>query len=91
LKKFPDSPHREELMYLIVKSSYELAHNSIETLQRDRYMSMMDSYYSFVAEFPESKHVKELNRMLDEAKRYIAKFGDPNEQKDAENAENTEK
>jgi outer membrane protein assembly factor BamD len=49
---------------------------------------MMDSYYSFVAEFPESKHVKELNRMLQEAKKYIAKFGDPNEQKSADEAEN---
>jgi outer membrane protein assembly factor BamD len=88
LKKYPDTPHREELMYLIVKSSYELAHNSIESLQRDRYMSMMDSYYSFVAEYPESKHVKELNRMLQEAKKYIAKFGDPNEQKSADEAEN---
>lgn len=90
LKKFPDTPHREELMYLIVKSSYELAHNSIESLQRDRYLSMMDSYYSFVAEYPESKHVKELNRMLEEAKKYIAKFGDPNEQENAENAINAE-
>jgi outer membrane protein assembly factor BamD len=88
LKKYPDTPHREELMYLIVKSSYELAHNSIESLQRDRYMSMMDSYYSFVAEYPESKHVKELSRMLQEAKKYIAKFGDPNEQKSADEAEN---
>lgn len=90
LKKYPDTPHREELMYLIVKSSYELAHNSIESLQRDRYLSMMDSYYSFVAEFPDSKHVKELTRMQEEAKKFIAKFGDPNEAK-PENEENTTK
>ena len=88
LKKYPDSPHREELMYLIVKSSYELAKNSIESLQRDRYMSMMDSYYSFVAEFPDSKHVKELTRMQQEAKKFIAKFGDQNEQNSAEITEN---
>lgn len=75
LKKFPESNHREEIMYLIVKSSYELAHNSVESLQRDRYLNMMDSYYSFVAEFPDSKHLKELDRMQDEAKKYIAKYG----------------
>ncbi len=75
LKKYPDSPHREELMYLTVKSSYELAKNSIESLQRDRYLNMLDSYYSFVAEFPDSKHVKELTRMQEDAKRFIAKFG----------------
>lgn len=92
LKKYPDTPHREELMYLIVKSSYLLAHNSIESLQRDRYMSMMDSYYSFVAEFPESKHVKELTRMQNEAKKFIAKFGDGKEgEESTENSENTTK
>lgn len=75
LKKYPESNHREEIMYLIVKSSYELAHNSIESLQRDRYLNMMDSYYSFVAEFPDSKYVKELGRMQEEAKKYMAKYG----------------
>ena len=73
LKKYPDSPHREELMYLIVKSSYELAKNSIESLQRDRYLNMLDSYYSFIAEFPESKHVKELNRLSKAAKDFLEK------------------
>ncbi len=86
LKKYPESNHREEIMYLIVKSSYELAHNSIESLQRDRYLSMMDSYYSFVAEFPDSKYVKELSRMQEEAKKYLAKYGA--DETDAENDNN---
>ena len=73
LKTYPDSSHREELMYYIVKSGYELAHNSIESKQIDRYMAMLDSYYSFIAEFPESKHVKELNRLSKAAKDFLEK------------------
>ena len=73
LKKYPDSSHREELMYYIVKSGYELAHNSIEEKQTDRYMAMLDSYYSFIAEFPESKYVKELTRLSKAAKDYLEK------------------
>ena len=73
LKKYPDSTHREELMYYIVKSGYELARDSIEEKQTDRYMAMLDSYYSFIAEFPESKHVKELNRLSKAAKDYLEK------------------
>lgn len=73
LKTYPDSSHREELMYYIVKSGYELAHNSIESKQTDRYMAMLDSYYSFIAEYPESKHVKELNRLSKAAKDYLEK------------------
>ncbi|MBQ2703404.1 MAG: outer membrane protein assembly factor BamD [Alistipes sp.] len=73
LKTYPESSHREELMYYIVKSGYELAHNSIESKQTDRYMKMLDSYYSFIAEFPESKYVKELGRLAKTAKDYMEK------------------
>ena len=73
LKTYPDSSHREELMYYIVKSGYELAHNSIASKQTDRYMAMLDSYYSFIAEFPESKHVRELKRLSKAAKDYLEK------------------
>lgn len=91
LKKYPDSPHREELMYLTVKSSYELAKNSIESLQRDRYLNMLDSYYSFVAEFPDSKHVKELTRMQEDAKRFIAKFGSDEQKAEVQTDEQEQK
>ena len=73
LKKYPETTHREELMYLIVGSGYELAHNSIRSKQTDRYLSMLDSYYSFIAEYPESAHRKEVDRMAKEAKDYLAK------------------
>ncbi len=73
LKAYPDSSHREEIMYYIVKSGYELAHNSIEKKQTDRYMAMLDSYYSFLAEYPQSKHVKELTRLSKMAKDYLEK------------------
>ena len=73
LKKYPESSHREELMYYIVKSGYELAHNSIESKQADRYMSMLDSYYSYLSEYPESKRLRELGRYAKEAKDYMDK------------------
>ena len=73
LKKYPESNHREELMYYIVKSGYELAHNSIESKQADRYLSMLDSYYSYLSEYPESKRLRELGRFAKEAKDYMDK------------------
>jgi outer membrane protein assembly factor BamD len=73
LKKYPDSSHREELMYYVVKSGYELAQNSIAKKQTDRYMAMLDSYYSFIAEYPESKRVRELTRISKAAKDYLEK------------------
>ncbi len=71
LKEYANTSHREEIMYYIVVSGYELAHNSVSDKQADRYLSMLDSYYSFIEEYPDSKHVKELNRYVKEAKNYL--------------------
>ena len=73
LKLYPDTPHREDILYLIAVSNYRLAHNSIEEKQGERYLDVLDSYYSFINEFPESKHRKELERYTKEAKDYLDK------------------
>ena len=73
LKQFPDSNHREEIIYMIVDASYRFANNSVANKQTDRYLSMLDSYLSFKEEFPESKYTKEVDRMAKEAKDYLAK------------------
>ena len=73
LKNYADTSYREDIMYYIVVSNYHLAHDSVEAKQTDRYLSLLDSYYSFIGEFPESKHVKELERYVREAKNFIDK------------------
>lgn len=71
LKQYPESKRREEIMYLIVDSGYRLASNSISEKQTDRYLSMLDSYLSFKEEFPESAHIKSLDRMAQQARDYL--------------------
>jgi outer membrane protein assembly factor BamD len=73
LKTYPDTPYREEILYLIAVSNFRLAHNSIEEKQGERYLNVLDSYYSFINEFPESKHRKELERYTREAKDFLDK------------------
>ena len=73
LKAFPETRHREDMLYYIVVSNYRLAHNSIESKQSERYLSLIDSYYSFIEEYPQSKRRKELERYLKEAKDFIDK------------------
>lgn len=64
LQDFPDTEHREEMMFLMVKSSYLLAENSFEDKKLERYTETTKSYYNFVASYPKSKE-------LDEAERYF--------------------
>ena len=73
LKQYPDTPRREDILRLIAVSNYRLAHNSIAEKQGERYLNLLDSYYSFINEFPDSKHRKELERYIKEAKDYLDK------------------
>ena len=56
LIEYPKTRFREDLMFLILKSSYLLADNSIPSLQRERYQAAIDEYYSFIGEFPDGPH-----------------------------------
>jgi len=67
LNEFPDTEYREELLFLILKSSYLLAENSIESKLRERFQDTVDEYYSFIGEFPESKYKREAERMYTSA------------------------
>ena len=58
-------------MFLIVDASYRFASNSIADKQTDRYLAMLDSYLSFKEEYPESKHIKEVDRMAKHARDYL--------------------
>ncbi len=73
LKQYPDSPHREEILYLTALSSYEYAANSVEAMKRARYLDMMERYLNYIAEFPEGKHAKELAKLYEKAREYVNK------------------
>ena len=73
MKEYPDSPYREQMMYYMTLSSYRLAHNSVESKQLDRYLAMLDHYYTFLGEFPESEYIKELTRLATNARNFIDK------------------
>ncbi|MFZ5939880.1 MAG: outer membrane protein assembly factor BamD [Bacteroidota bacterium] len=65
LAEYPDTKHREEMMFLILKSSYLLADGSIPSKRMERFQSTVDEYYSFQSEFPESDFRKEAQKMYD--------------------------
>lgn len=82
LKTYQDIPHKEEIMYYIVKSNYLFARNSVEKKQRERYYNTIDAVYNFQAEFPESEYSDEVSRILNNAeklsrgKQLLEKAGD---------------
>jgi len=74
LKDFPSTKYREETMFLIIKSSYLLAENSIESKKNDRYNSALSSYGEFTTAFPESKFKKEANSIAESCRKRLEKY-----------------
>jgi len=73
LRENPDNQYREDIMYYIVCSSYKYAVNSIPEKQKERFMVLIDDYYNFISEFPESKFRNELDGMFAEAQKITNK------------------
>jgi outer membrane protein assembly factor BamD len=71
LKDYPDSKYREELLYMLVKSKYLLAVNSVEDKKELRLSSALDEYFAFADEFPESKYKREVDRYYETITRLL--------------------
>lgn len=63
LKEYPETRFREELLYLILTSSYELARNSVISKIQERYEKTVEAYLSLIEEFPETEHLREAERI----------------------------
>ncbi|MGE0079202.1 MAG: outer membrane protein assembly factor BamD [Bacteroidales bacterium] len=74
LKDFPNSKYREEQVFLILKSAYLLAENSVPEKRRERYQSTIDEYYTFIGEYPESEYVNEAKRMYETSMKFLKKI-----------------
>jgi len=71
LKNYPYSKYREELMYYVLRSKYELALVSIEEKLQSRYRDVVDEYYAYKNEYPEGKYMKEVTKYFEYANKRI--------------------
>ena len=71
LKDYPYSKYREELMYYVLRSKYEMAVMSIDEKLQNRYRDVIDEYYAYVNEYPEGKYKKQAEKYFDYANKRI--------------------
>lgn len=71
LKDYPYTKLREDLSILILRSKYEMAIYSVEDRKIERYREAVDEYYAFKNEFPDSKYIKEANKIFDDSEIYL--------------------
>lgn len=61
ISKFPKSVFKEEAYYILVKNSYFLTINSIESKKIERIEKTIERYLNFVTEFPQTYYRKEID------------------------------
>ena len=71
LYDYPDTTYREDIMFTIIKASYLLAENSIYSKQKERYKATVEEYYSFVDKFPESKRIKDAEKIYSNSVKFL--------------------
>ena len=69
LKDYPSNIYREDFSWLILQAKYQQMINSFEEKKLDRARETQDEYYNFITEYPESKHRKEADKMLQQIKK----------------------
>tara|TARA_Y100001968_G_scaffold195923_1_gene179737 strand:+ start:409 stop:1212 length:804 start_codon:yes stop_codon:yes gene_type:complete len=74
LIEFPSSKHREEIHFLILKSSYDLAINSISTKKEERLNKAVDAFLVFSDNYPDSKYIQEAKKIKELAVESLTKL-----------------
>lgn len=71
LKEYPYTKMREDLSILILRAKFGMAKESVLEKKEERMRDTIDEYYAFINEFPESKYLKEVEAIYQEANRYV--------------------
>ena len=71
LNDYPYTKLREDLSMLILRARYSMAKESVQEKMLDRYRDTVDGYYAFKNEFPESKYLKEADKIYRDAQKAL--------------------
>ena len=71
IKTYPYSRYKEDLEMVILKSKYQEAVQSVEEKKADRFREVIDEYYSFINNYPDSPNKEEAENILKIARRHV--------------------
>lgn len=74
MNDYPDNDYIEQSMFLMVKSNYLYAENSIERKKAERYSETIKSYLKFVDSYKESEYLKTLENIYQNSLKELEKL-----------------
>jgi outer membrane protein assembly factor BamD len=72
IRAYPFSKYREEMMYYMFRSKYEIAVKSVDEKKEFRYRDVMDEYFSYLNEYPEGKYVNDVKKLYGNIEKAMA-------------------
>ena len=74
LEKYPTNKYQEELNWLILQAKYQQVINSFDNRREERARETEDEYYSFITQYPNSKHIPTAEKIGKELKKILTKY-----------------
>ena len=71
IKEYPYSKYKEELEMLVLKSRYREASESVDEKKEERFRVVIDEYYAFINDYPNSQHRREADGIFKVANKFI--------------------
>ena len=71
IKDYPYSKYKEQLEFLILKARYHEASESVDEKKEERFRTVVDEYYSFVNDYPDSEDRKEADNIFKIASKHV--------------------
>ena len=71
VKDYPYSKYKEELELLILKARFQEADLSVDERKADRFREVVDEYYSFINNYPDSPNRGEADNIYKIASKYV--------------------
>ncbi|MBQ9821613.1 MAG: outer membrane protein assembly factor BamD [Muribaculaceae bacterium] len=71
IKEYPYSKYKEELEMLVLKSRYREASESVDEKKSERFRTVIDEYYTFINDYPDSEHRKEADNIFKVANKFV--------------------
>ncbi len=71
IKDYPYSKYKEDLELLILKARYQEARESIDEKKADRFREVIDEYYSYINNYPDTPNREEADNIFKIAQRYV--------------------
>lgn len=71
VKDYPYSKYKEDLELLILKARFQEADLSVDERKADRFREVVDEYYSFINNYPDSPNRSEADNIYKIASKYV--------------------